>query len=313
MIATILPERKKGRSSAPTAPSISLAPLANEALIKHQLRALKAAGITKLVVPSGNPDLHNYWCSHRNEGVEICFDAGGQSEPLLVLAPQARPGWELRSFTQFHARSGAPLTIAVAAADRRALGIYAVSPSASEYSNLALLHNVGLGRSNPHAQTFAITDGSIRIDSVADYLEATRIALAELGENDHNLRRIADTLWTDDLVFIAPTAHITGDVLLGRNCSVGAGATIVGPVVLGEGTMICRNAHVETSVTWAGAAVGANARVTDSLLTECFTIAPGAVFDHCVGMEIDSNKGLPFRPGSHAIEYSPRGLAVGTS
>ena len=313
MIATILPEGKDDRAPACDGPAVSLVSVVNEAFIKHQLRALNAAGVTTLTIPSDNSELRKYCRSHYSEGVDISFETGAPSGPVLVLACDALPGRELRSFVEFHARSSASLTIAVALPDRRPIGIYAVSPEAPEYSDISLLNNVGRGRGNANADTFPLTDDSVRIETVADYLAATRILLAKLMENGHGLRRITDTVWTDDLVFIAPTARITGNVLLGRNCSVGPGATVTGPVVLGEGTMVCRNACVKNSVIWAGAAVGAGARVIDSLVTECFTIGPGAALEHCVGIDIDSDTPFPFQPASHTIEYSPRGLATGAS
>jgi len=320
VIAAILPEHRTRRRSVrgtgrarlqgSYGGEIALAPLANEALIKHQLRALKQACIAEVIIPCGSPDIRNYFQSHHDEGVGISFGGPIPPRTMVVLAADTLPGRELRPFAEYHARSEAPVTVAVGGALRRPSGIYAVSPEAAAHLEAWLLSGGAAAWGDAETQTFALGDDTVRIETVEDYLAATRVVLAQLGDGPPLLRHIDRGVWSDGPVFISPGARITGNVLLGRSSSVAPGATVAGPTVLGEGTMVCRNARVESSVIWAGAAVGSSATIVDSLLTECFAVAPGAVFDHCVGIDRDSAATLPFGTASHGVEYSPRGLAV---
>ena len=312
MIATILPECTGLRPRGRGAPLISLVMVADAALIRHQLRALKCAGISTLTVRAESSQLHSYVESHQTEGVDILFGADAGREPLLVLAANALPGPDLHRLLEYHAKSDAQLTVAVGAGAGRPLGIWAVSHGAPQHADPALLCEITENPADANAHSFALDDGSVRIRTAADYLEATRTLLATLRDDSRGLRCIDDGIWTNGTVFIDPGANLTGDVLLSDNCSVAAGARLVGPIVLGRGAMVCRNARVEGVAVWAGAAIGSNAQVTNSVVTECFTIAPGAVLDHCVGIDRTSAKRLPFDPSPYTVVYSPRGLQART-
>ena len=312
MIATILPERTGLRARGRGAPLISLVMLADAALIRHQLRALKGAGISTLVLRAEDSQLHSYLENHQTEGVDIRFGDSVGREPLLVLAANALPGSDLRRLLEYHAKSDAQLTVAVGADTGRPLGICAVSHGAPQHANPKRLCEITEDWGDANAHSFALSNNSIRIRTAADYLEATRMLLAALRDHSRGPRCIDDGVWADGTVFIDPDANLTGDVLLSDNCSVAAGATLVGPVVLGRGAMVCRDARVERAAVWAGAAIGSNAQVTDSVVTECFTIAPGAVLDHCVGIDRTSTRRLPFDPSPYVVVYSPRGLEART-
>ena len=308
MIAALLPGCAGARSFIQTPLPISLVPVVDDTLVKHQLRALKSAGIKKLIVPWDSPELQGYFRTHHSEGIDVSFDVHPAAGPLIVLAGDVLPGGDLRAFLDYHAQSKAALTVAATPALHEPLGIWTVSPGIPEHSNPMLLSRGA--QCNTRAEVFTLADDTTQIKTVADYLAATAIVLAKLKEADSRLSYSGDGVWADGAVFIAPGARITGSVFLGQNCSVASGATITGPVVLGEGTMICRNACIENSVLWAGAAVGSNARVTNSLVTECFTIGPGAIFDRCVGVDKDSRNSLPLQTASHIVQYSPRGPVV---
>ncbi|NQT18886.1 MAG: hypothetical protein HQ592_04215 [Planctomycetes bacterium] len=313
MIGTILSERTGLWARGRGAPLISLVTVADAALIRHQLRALKNVGIDKLMLPAECPELREYLDNHHTEDVEITFGNNAGREPLLVLAANALPGRGLRRLLEYHATSDAQLTVAVPAHAGQPLGIYTVRHGTPLHSNPELLREADANRLDENADSFVLSDNSIRVRTVADYLEATRMLLATLRQNSRGLRCIDDGIWTDGTAFIDPDAHLTGDVLLSDNSSVAAGVTLVGPVVLGRGAMVCRNAHVESCVVWAGAAIGSNARLTHSLVTECFTIAPGAVFDHCVSIDRTGARRLPLDPSTYIVQYSPRGLEAETT
>ena len=235
----------------------SLLLLANKPLIRHQLRAIRKAGITEAIISFRCPEIADYLRHHSSEGVSVVFDRPtAVREPAVVLRADVLPYGDL------------------------------VEPAGSRA---------------PDAD-----GGMATIRTADDYLAASATVLGQLATDPQDLSEVMDGVWTDWPAFIDPTAAITGPVVLGRNCSIAAGATIIGPCVLGPAAMVCRNAMVRNSIVLPGAAIGANARVTSSIISECFTIGPGAVFGRCIAMGEDT---LPLEPGSLAVEHSPRGRA----
>jgi NDP-sugar pyrophosphorylase family protein len=305
MIATLLPKPTGAGGVARKAPPVSLLPVADDTLITHQLRALRRAGFGELIISSQCPALREYFQTHQSEGMDISFETCLPAEPILMLASDALPGEGLRALIDSHLRRQWDVTAAVTARRRRALGIYVVSPGSAEHADPSLLCNTTTGTADRGARTFVLADDSIRIQTVDDYLAATGVLLGGLRGEGGGLRRIGDDVWAAGDVSIAPDAHITGGVLLGRNCWVASGARIIGPTVLADGTMVCRNARVENCVVWAGAAIGSHATLTRSLVTECFTVGPGAVLDRCVGVEGSLTLTLPLETGTHTVHHGP--------
>jgi len=302
MIAVLLQSGGRTEHSVP----VSLLPIADGELVGHQLGALAEAGIDTLVAPAGQGALLDYLQVHCRNGIAIRTHYDRPSESILVMAADTIPGSELRALLAYHERSTTPLTVAVDAMDRRLLGLFVVSPGCPAHGSPDLLlncRNAGAG-----ADTFALADHTVRVRSVADYLTATATMLAGLQASNPGLRRIAPSVWIRGAAFVSPKAHLAGDVLLGDNCSIGDGVHIVGPAVIAEGCMVCRGARIERSVLWPGAAVGSQACVTDSLVTDCFTVGPGSVLDHCLCISPATPKTLPLRLGNHVLHHSPRGL-----
>ena len=294
-------------------------PLLNNPLIRHQLRILAASGVSDVILFPASAHLQDYFRRHPGDGVKLSFQAesrpGGlvlgadaAAEPLVVLADDVLPGWQLAELAAHHRRRNACITAATCGGPDMPAGVWIVSGAAGgEVARLVTLLRSG-ERASEQADSVPLSDGTIRIRTADDYAAATRMLLGRLRGDARGLVRIADDVWGDGPVFVDPDATLAGPVLLGRNCSIAAGATVLGPAVLGDASMVCRNATVENSIIGAGAAVGACARITDSIITECFTIGPGAAFDHSIA--IDRQQSLPVEPGSYAVQHSPRGVAA---
>jgi len=249
----------------------SLLLLANKPLIRHQLRALRRAGVTDVTISFRCSEVAEYFRHHSSEGVRVVFDRPGSvCEPAIVVPADVLPCGDL---------------------------------------------------SKPAGCRVPDVGGGMAIRTADDYLAASAIVLGRLAADPQDLTEVMDGVWADWPVFIDPAAAITGPAVLGRNCSIAAGATIIGPCVLGDAAMVCRNAVVSDSIVLPGAAIGASARVASSIIGECFTIGPGAVFDRCIAAdgasadeasadEASPAAALPLEPGSLAIEHSPRGRAL---
>ncbi len=76
--------------------------------------------------------------------------------------------------------------------------------------------------------------------------------------------------------------HIEGDVRVSSGAVLGAGATIVGPSVVGEGVTIGEGARVERSILWDGVRVGPGAHVRDAIVGINFTVDAGETLDGVV-------------------------------
>ena len=305
---------------APGAPT-SFLPILNKPLIRHQLRVLRLAGFQQVVVWTESAELQDYFADGRCEGMQvICArqlaDWNAGEGPLLVLAGDVLPGRGLADLMEHHRCASAAVTAAVQGEAQSLAGMFAVAAGVPEQAVLPRL----LSSSTPEGTAaFTLRDGTMRIATADAYMAATRMLLERLDGGiesaAQHLRLLAHNVWAADSnppgpAHVAPDATITGPVLLGHNCSIGSGATVVGPAVLGDATMICRNAHVENSCIWPGAAIGAHARVIDSIITRCFTIGPGAAFEHCIALDRSARRAFILQPGSYAIEHSPRGTAA---
>ncbi|BDE05184.1 nucleotidyltransferase [Vulcanimicrobium alpinum] len=79
-------------------------------------------------------------------------------------------------------------------------------------------------------------------------------------------------VWAGEGTTIDPQAHIEGPVVLGREVRVGAGATIVGPAVVGDHSIVERNAAITRSVLWEDCYVGEEASLNDCTVADRNTI-----------------------------------------
>ncbi|MGR4066064.1 MAG: sugar phosphate nucleotidyltransferase [Vulcanimicrobiaceae bacterium] len=77
-------------------------------------------------------------------------------------------------------------------------------------------------------------------------------------------------------------AHVEGDVWVGAGARIDAGATIVGPSVIGDNVHVARDARVERSILWNGASVGPGATRRDSIAGVDYAVAAGATLEGAV-------------------------------
>ncbi|HYZ15311.1 MAG TPA: sugar phosphate nucleotidyltransferase, partial [Candidatus Acidoferrum sp.] len=71
---------------------------------------------------------------------------------------------------------------------------------------------------------------------------------------------------------IDPEAHIEGPIILGRDVRIGSGATIVGPAVIGDRSIVERHANVCRTVAWEDVYVGEEASLNDCTVADRNTI-----------------------------------------
>lgn len=87
--------------------------------------------------------------------------------------------------------------------------------------------------------------------------------------------------------FTHPEARICGPVLMGDRARVLERAVVVGPVVIGRDSVVGENSAMIRSVLWAGAAVGRDCEIRESILDRCAAVADGS---HVVGQAMSAQQ-----------------------
>ncbi|MCX5991153.1 MAG: NDP-sugar synthase [Chloroflexi bacterium] len=78
---------------------------------------------------------------------------------------------------------------------------------------------------------------------------------------------------------IHPTAIIEGPVVLGTNCSIGAGVRIQGPSVVGDGCRILDGALIDRAVLWRNVVVAKKASLSECVIGDNSSIGEGCLVD----------------------------------
>ena len=75
---------------------------------------------------------------------------------------------------------------------------------------------------------------------------------------------------------------VSGDTWIAPDARIDAGATIVGPSVIGAGVAVGPNARIERSIVWQGSRIGENAVVRDTIVGMDYTVQPGTVLENAI-------------------------------
>ncbi len=81
---------------------------------------------------------------------------------------------------------------------------------------------------------------------------------------------------------IGADVEIEGPVYIGAHARIGNAAKIIGPSVVGNGVHVEARAHVERSILWEGASVGAGARLRDTIVGKNYRVESGATLDNAL-------------------------------
>jgi NDP-sugar pyrophosphorylase family protein len=79
---------------------------------------------------------------------------------------------------------------------------------------------------------------------------------------------------------VSPEARVEGAVRIGERSSLGAGAVVVGPSVIGDDVIVEGSAHLERSIVWDRARIGEGARLVDTIVGVDYGVAPGAILEN---------------------------------
>ncbi|HEY4439491.1 MAG TPA: sugar phosphate nucleotidyltransferase, partial [Candidatus Elarobacter sp.] len=110
------------------------------------------------------------------------------------------------------------------------------------------------------------------IGNLEQYQQANYDAIERKVKITYPGAEIRPGVWAGEGAHIDPTAHLEAPVVVGRDVRVHAGATISGPSVLGDRTIVERNASICRSVAWEDCYVGEEASLNDCTVADRNTI-----------------------------------------
>ncbi len=168
-------------------------------------------------------------------------------------------------------------------------GIYVLGPEVLGYMERGKSYDFSrdifprLLHENKLVSGYIATEYWTDIGNLQQYQQANYDALMGKVRVDIAGTEITPGVWTGEGCRIDPQAVLTAPLVLGRNVVVEAGAQIGGDTVLGNATIVARNASIARTVAWADCYFGescqvAGATVADrNIVKDHVTIGDGSV------------------------------------
>lgn len=275
--------RDRGEQLLPLAFPCPLLPLANRPLLEYQVAWLAAHGVKEAIVAVDHRGV-SFAAPRAGEiEVRICYTPGpvgpasafalaaaatGRHERVVVVDGCLLTDVDLRALVDAHDRAGVSVTTAspVDGSGRR-------HPATRPGTGLSVIDGAQLPTGG-RRHTVRLAGYWRDVRSSADYLAAGLEVLAgRLGPLPGH--EIAPGVHVEGTVHLLSSATLLGPLLLGAGTVVGEGATVAGSV-LGNGCLIAAGARVERSVLLDGARIGRGAVVLDSIVGPSAAVAEGA-------------------------------------
>ncbi len=192
-----------------------------------------------------------------------------------------------------HAGREADLTVAVSktrlgsrAAGLQPAGIYVATRKALNlvaargYQDIKEVLIPGLYRAGRRVVPYVVPEGScLRVTGTASYLAVSGWVAQQTAlqaDPPAGYRRQSDAC-VHRSARVASTACLAGPVVVGPDCTIDGGSTIVGPASIGAGCRIGQDVVVRQAAIWSGCRIGDGAIVDDSILVDGAVVEPGAV------------------------------------
>jgi mannose-1-phosphate guanylyltransferase/phosphomannomutase len=352
-------------------------PVANRPVMAHILEWLRGHGFSEVLVTLHYraEDIRRAFGDGRSLGLKITYrveekplgTAGSVKaaedwiggEPFLIASGDALTDMDLAALRRRHQESGACLTLGlkhvpdpaqygvVEVDDRGRVVRFQEKPGPGRaFSNLA---NTGIYWVEPHVLERVPLDRPYDwsrdvfpellaaglplfgqgldgywcdIGSMTDYHRGQRDALEGAVRVALPGTAIQPGIWLGPNVRVAPGAVVEGPVLLGSGCRIERDARVGPGSILGERTIVRTGACVWNAVVGAGCEVGPRAVVRDCVVGEgawigadCSVTDGAVVGDGCglpaavrlsAGQRVEADQGLLGAPGFSALPGAPR-------
>lgn len=115
------------------------------------------------------------------------------------------------------------------------------------------------------------------VGSIEEYRRGTVDALEGRVRVDIEGEEVQPRVWTGPGTSIDRSALITPPVCIGKNCRISRNARVLGPSVLGDGTVVEEGAVVHRGIIWDGSRVGSRVVAAGCIAGSHCTIGSGAV------------------------------------
>jgi len=269
-------------------------PLGSGRAVKQAARMAGAQGT--LVVCNGdiltNVDLGAMIEQHSRTGATLSISLAAVEDPWHFGVVEIDEDWRIRRFVEKPPQGEEPSNLINAGTwlwepamlDRIADDDSAVRDGFSERVLFPGIIEDGL-----RVQGFE-EDLWIDVGAPDRYLRATAMLL------ERTARELGDETIVLEGAKVDDAAELSGRVLVAARASIAAGARLIGPTVVGDGSSVAAEALVEASVIWersaigaeaeirgciigARVAIGAGARVRDAVIADGAEIAAGAVLE----------------------------------
>ena len=251
--------------------------------------------------------------------VKLAADILGD-EPFLIISGDALTDIDLGALIADHTRSGAsatitlqrvknPLEFGVVITDENRritrflekpswgeifsdtinTGIYVLDPIVLSYMEAGKSYDFSrdifprLLHENKIVSGYIATEYWTDIGNLQQYQQANYDALAGKLTLEIPGSQISPGVWMGEGCRIDPQARIVGPVVIGKNVTIEAGAVVGSDTVLGNATIVARNARVERTVAWADSYFGeasdcTGATIADrNIIKDHVTIGEGCV------------------------------------
>lgn len=282
----------------------SLFPVALTPIIDHVTRWFQGGGVqdVSICANGSTPVLKRYLESREHPGMRFAFvqdhsprgaagcvkDAAAATgaDTFVVTDGASIPTADLTKLVAQHKAAGAALTVVVH--ERRSTqfeshhseptGTYVISREALNMVPATSFQDIKetlvpkLYKEGLKIELFYVDEVSPRLLNASRYLTINRWFLDRMARTDgasvagHNEH--AGESFVHPTAWVEAGASLIGPVVLGPGVRIRSSATIVGPTVIGAGTTVGAGATVSRSIIWNNCTIGEHATVDRSFLAD---------------------------------------------
>jgi mannose-1-phosphate guanylyltransferase len=293
-----------------------LLPVAGRPLIWYVLDWLRHRGVRRATICANSDTAAFRHCMGSGDSLGVSLDyyedvmprgpagcmrdaaAGSEADTFVVADGTIVTQVDLDAVLRAHADQHADMTVVVSAADParglEPVGIYVVSRTVLEmisskgYQDIKEMLVPALYRQGLRVVPYSAAEGSsLHVTGAVSYLAASAWA-AEYAclrpEPWIGFCRVGEACIHDSAA-VSPAACLLGPVLVGPDCTIEGGVTILGPTSIGAGSYVERDAVLRQTAIWSGCRIGAGAILDDSVVVDGSTVEPRMVLRSAIWAE----------------------------
>lgn len=188
---------------------------------------------------------------------------------------------------------------------RQFSGLYVFSPDvlrhipSSGYADikeqlLPVLSQAGLG-----VNLHQVSGRHLSIGSLSEYFRVHHNILQDGLFDESRWAPLGDRVWSDRGVKVAPSAHLIGPVILGRDCVIEDHAYVIGPAVIGDDCRVLEGSLVRESILGAGVTISRRSKVEYALVGARFVTKEEERVRDCVAVHKQPSLALALSGSVH--------------